>query len=151
MGDRDYVPAAVAQAGCTIVFHRLPIRPGRPILGALGPRGQAVLGLPGNPVSVLVTARRLGMIVLRRLGGLRDIDPPAPTVTLTAAAAELLGETPLRLWSYRPVQLASADRAELVIARSSGDFVAAARSDGFIEVAPGGVGRGPWPFYAWSP
>ncbi len=145
MGDRDYVPAAVAQAGCTVVFHRLPIRPGRPILGAIGPRGQAVLGLPGNPVSVLVTARRLGMIVLRRLGGFRDIDPPAPTVTLTGEAAQALA-----LWSYRPVRLVNAGRAELVSLRSSGDFVGAARSDGFIDVPPGGVGNGPWPFYTWS-
>jgi molybdopterin molybdotransferase len=150
MGDRDYVPAAVVQAGCTIVFHRLPMRPGRPLLGAIGPRGQAVLGLPGNPVSVLVTARRLGMIVLRRLAGLSNMDPPAPAVTLTAEAAELLAKTTLELWSYRPVRLLGAGCAEIATTRSSGDFVAAARSDGFIEVVPHGVGQGPWPFYGWS-
>jgi molybdopterin molybdotransferase len=151
MGDRDYVPAAVAEAGCALVFHRLPIRPGRPLLGAIGPRGQAILGLPGNPVSVLVTARRFGMMALRRLGGLCDIDPPGRMVTLTAESARGLAKTGLELWSYRPVRLAGAGRAELVVPHSSGDFVTAARSDGFIEVSPNGAGGGPWPFYTWSP
>ena len=34
MGDADYVPEAIESLGGHIAFHRLPIRPGRPILGA---------------------------------------------------------------------------------------------------------------------
>ncbi|GMV95676.1 MAG: molybdopterin molybdenumtransferase MoeA [Phycisphaerae bacterium] len=79
-GDHDHVPAAVAAAGGSVVFHRLPIRPGRPILGALGPAGQAILGLPGNPVSVMVTARRFGVPVLRRLAGCAQAEEPPALV-----------------------------------------------------------------------
>ena len=86
MGDRDFVPDAVRQAGGEIVFHGLALRPGRPTLGAVGPLGQAVLGLPGNPLSVLVTVRRLAAIALRKLAGMAEIDPPAPRVSLTGTA-----------------------------------------------------------------
>src|SRR5690606_20573956 len=43
MGDYDFVPAAVRAAGGRQVFHKLPIRPGKPIFGAVGPAGQLIL------------------------------------------------------------------------------------------------------------
>src|SRR5690606_32266336 len=60
MGDRDHVPQIVVQLGGETIFHKLPIRPGKPLLGAIGPQGQAILGLPGNPVSALVCGCRFG-------------------------------------------------------------------------------------------
>jgi len=36
------------------VFHRIAQRPGKPMWFGIGPHGQAVFGLPGNPVSTLV-------------------------------------------------------------------------------------------------
>ncbi len=51
-------PAAIARCGCQTIFHRLPIRPARPILGAVSQAGQLVLGLPGNPVSAAVGMTR---------------------------------------------------------------------------------------------
>jgi len=145
MGDCDYVPAAVTRVGAEILFHRLPMRPGRPMLGAVGPDGQAILGLPGNPVSVLVTARRLGSVVLRRLAGLALADSP-PSVVLVRNP-DLL---PAAEWRFRLARLCGPGAAELVPTMGSGDFVSAARSDGFVEVPPGATGPGPWPFFAWS-
>jgi hypothetical protein len=44
------VGAALAKAGCDVLFHNVAMRPGKPILAAQ--RGPClVLGLPGNPVS----------------------------------------------------------------------------------------------------
>ena len=71
MGDRDFVPEVVRQAGGEIIFHGIAQRPGRPTLGAVGPNGQAIFGLPGNPLSVLVAVRRLASIALRKLAGLK--------------------------------------------------------------------------------
>jgi molybdopterin molybdotransferase len=61
MGDTDHVPAAVRHCRAEVIFHRLAIRPGAPVLGAVGSEGQLIMGLPGNPVSVAVTFRRLGL------------------------------------------------------------------------------------------
>lgn len=55
VGDHDLVRPALEAAGATIDFWRIALRPGKPMMA--GRRGDmVVLGLPGNPVSVFVTA-----------------------------------------------------------------------------------------------
>lgn len=144
MGNRDFVPAAVARVGGQTVFHKLRQRPGKPMLGAVGPNGQALLGLPGNPMSVMVTARRFAYAVLRRLGGFVPNHHPNPVVTVRNPDQERLD-----LWWHRPVRLVSDGEAVLVSSRGSGDIAAAARSDGFVCFPPGAAGRGPWPYWTW--
>lgn len=145
MGDYDFVPAVLAELGCQIIFHKLPIRPGKPALGAVGPEGQAVLGLPGNPVSVMTTARRLALPALRRRAGFAQPDPPAACVTLLNP-----DDRQLALHWSRPVRLVAHGRAELIATRGSGDIISAARGDGFVEVPAKQTGAGPWPFYRWG-
>src|SRR5699024_3610202 len=77
MGDYDYVPEAVKQTGGEIIFHKLNQKPGKPLLGAVGSNGQAIIGLPGNPVSALVTTRRWASSVLRKRAGFLETKPPA--------------------------------------------------------------------------
>jgi len=145
MGDYDFVPAVLRDLGCAVVFHKLPIRPGKPVLGAIGPDGHAVLGLPGNPVSVMATARRIGAATLRHCAGFAEPDPPLGSVTLTNP-----DDKPLHLHWSRPVRLTEPGEAALIPTRGSGDPVSAARSDGFITIPPNATGPGPWPFYPWS-
>jgi molybdopterin molybdotransferase len=53
MGDYDFVPAGLAEAGFELPVHGAAIKPGRPLL--FGHRDDAwVFGLPGNPVSVFI-------------------------------------------------------------------------------------------------
>ncbi len=144
MGDYDYVPEAILQCGGRIVFHKLPIRPGRPILGAVGPNGQLIIGLPGNPVSVAITAHRYALVLIRKLGGLAE-EPTHPfTIRLKNPDAKLLD-----LIRYRLVKLDNQGQGELLDARGSGDLVSLAFSDGFIEVPAGQHGAGPWKYYPW--
>ncbi len=51
MGKFDLVPKVLARLGVQEVFHNIAQRPGRPMWFGIGPQGQAVFGLPGNPVS----------------------------------------------------------------------------------------------------
>jgi len=52
VGPRDLVPQALVACGGDVVFHRLRLRPGTPVLGGrLG--GAFVLGLPGSPAAAL--------------------------------------------------------------------------------------------------
>lgn len=144
-GDHDHVPAAVERVGGEVVFHKLPIRPGKPLLAAVGPGGQAILGLPGNPVSAMVTARRFACAALRRRAGFAR--PLLPPTHVRLANAD---EKALSLWWYRPVRLVEPGVAALVPGRGSGDVVGAARSDGFVELPQGASGEGPWPYWPWS-
>ncbi len=143
MGDRDHVPHTLATAGVELLFHKLPQRPGKPLLGAVGPGGQAVLALPGNPVSVMATARRFVVAALRKCAGITH-DETVGLVEVTNADDKTL---PLH-WS-RLVRWVGDGEVELVATRGSGDIASAARSDGFVLIPPGEQGRGPWPFYPW--
>jgi len=55
VGDHDYVREACGKLGVNEVFWRVAMRPGRPLYFGVGGEGQLVFGLPGNPVSALVT------------------------------------------------------------------------------------------------
>jgi len=145
MGDYDFVPAILAELGCDIIFHKLPIRPGKPVLGAIGPQGQAVLGLPGNPVSVMTTGRRLALPALRHRAGFVPADPSVASVTLVNP-----DDKPLALHWSRLVRWVGNGQAELITTRGSGDIISAARSDGFVEIPANQIGPGPWPFYSWG-
>lgn len=59
-GRRDLVPGALSELGVEPVFHKVRVKPGKPIWFGIGPRrapdrpGALVFGLPGNPASTLV-------------------------------------------------------------------------------------------------
>jgi molybdopterin molybdotransferase len=59
MGARDFVRESVERLGGEVLFHRVAIRPGKPVLCARfgGSKGPVLLGLPGNPVSTAVGLR----------------------------------------------------------------------------------------------
>lgn len=143
MGDYDFVPEAILQCGGKIIFHRLPIRPGKPILGAIGSKGQLIIGLPGNPVSVAVTAKRLAMPLLKKIAGFTK-ENPALFLPISNPDSQLLD----LIW-YRLVKLVGDGNVELLDSRGSGDLVSLAMSDGFIEVPAGQSGVGPWKYFSW--
>jgi molybdopterin biosynthesis enzyme len=102
--------------------------------------------LPGNPVSVMVTGRRFAAAALRKRAGFDRPDlPPAQ------AAVREPDDRTLSLYWYRLVRCVEPGVVELVPNRGSGDLVAAARSDGFVEIPPRRHGAGPWPYYPWMP
>ena len=74
-GKADFIPAALVEMGAEILFHKLWIRPGKPILMAKFPDGAIVFGLPGNPVSVAVGFRFLAAQAIRILQG-RALEKP---------------------------------------------------------------------------
>jgi molybdopterin molybdotransferase len=72
-GDEDHVKAAVEATG-SLHFWRLAIKPGRPV--ALGQIGRTpFMGLPGNPVAVMVTFLILARPLILRLAGATEIMP----------------------------------------------------------------------------
>lgn len=57
MGRYDFVPSALRSFGAEILFHKVAMRPGKPLLSARLSGGQLLFGLPGNPVSSAVGLR----------------------------------------------------------------------------------------------
>jgi molybdopterin molybdotransferase len=84
VGAHDLVRPALAEAGATLDFWRIAMRPGKPLLaGRLG--DAVVLGLPGNPVSAFVTARLFLLPLIARLGGAAAPVPATEPAALAAA------------------------------------------------------------------
>jgi len=69
-GKHDIVKDVLGALGARVVFHKIAVRPGKPVLLAELPGGPAVLGLPGNPVASVVAARFLVTPFLRAALGL---------------------------------------------------------------------------------
>lgn len=78
VGDADYVKEAVERIG-RIEFWKIALKPGKPL--AIGSVGNALFfGLPGNPVSAIVTYLLFVAPTIDRLGG----HEPTPPLTLAA-------------------------------------------------------------------
>jgi len=69
MGELDFIPATLRRLGAEIVFHKVGIRPGKPVLFAVLPGGPLYFGLPGNPLAAAVGARFIIDPALRAMAG----------------------------------------------------------------------------------
>jgi molybdopterin molybdotransferase len=80
VGPHDHVKPALAELGVEENFWRVALKPGKPTW--FGTRGrQLVFGLPGNPVSAMVTFHLFARPALRALAGAR-VDDTRVTATL---------------------------------------------------------------------
>ena len=71
MGDYDFTKAVFAELGADMHFWKLAIRPGQPLaFGTI--RGVLAFGLPGNPVSSMVTFEQLVRVAISKMGGHRQ-------------------------------------------------------------------------------
>ncbi len=86
VGDRDYVRPVLEKLGCTLEFWGVEIRPGHPLVfGRFGEAGPLVFGLPGNPVSAMVTFEQFVRPVLLRQLGRTHLFRPTVEATVSAA------------------------------------------------------------------
>lgn len=69
MGVADFIPSALKDLGAEFVFHKVAIRPGKPVLFARFVDGPLCFGLPGNPISTVVGLRFFVEPCLRALLG----------------------------------------------------------------------------------
>ena len=90
VGDADYTRKAVEALG-QLELWKLAMKPGKPL--AFGRIINCLfLGLPGNPVSALVTLHQVGLPLLRKLSG----EQVTPNMRLSATSTEILRKRPGR-------------------------------------------------------
>jgi molybdopterin molybdotransferase len=137
MGQRDYVPEALRMLGVRQVLHRIAQRPGKPMWFGIGPQGQVVFALPGNPVSALVCAARYLLPALQWATGLAA-EPPMPVCLESAVNANpaLTFFVPVRVHC----DLTGRAMAAPLPPGTSGDFSALPRTHGFVELPAGSTG-----------
>lgn len=74
-GDADYLPEVLAAMGAEKLFHKVAMRPGKPVWCGLSKQGKMIFALPGNPFSCLVNMTLLIAPYLRGCFGLPPLEP----------------------------------------------------------------------------
>jgi molybdopterin molybdotransferase len=106
VGEADFVKDLLGKLG-EVVFWKIAMKPGRPL--AYGRIGAAhFFGLPGNPVSVMVTFYQF---VREALLALMGVDPVPPVPTFTARCTSRLKKAPGRTEFQRGIDARGADGA----------------------------------------
>ena len=83
VGDHDLVAPALDRFGVTRSFHKIAMRPGKPLMA--GSKDATIfLGLPGNPVSAVVCGHLFLLPVVRRMLGQTDVLPKGVNARLSA-------------------------------------------------------------------
>lgn len=139
-GTLDLVPSALAEVGVEAVFHKIALRPGKPLwfgLGRARPGGgrPLVFGLPGNPVSGLVGVLLFVNPALEALAGRPASGPRSVAATLAAPYAHRGVRA-----TYHPARLVGepgAWRVEPLPWAGSPDLLTVSRADGFAAFPPG--------------
>jgi molybdopterin molybdotransferase len=73
VGDHDHVRDVLAALGCELRFWKVRVKPGKPLVFGLW-NGRPVLGLPGNPVSSMVTFELFARPALLKLMGRAQVE-----------------------------------------------------------------------------
>jgi molybdopterin molybdotransferase len=155
MGKYDHVEAALAALGARVVFDGVDIRPGRPLVFGFvgdGPGAKPFFGLPGNPLSTMVTFELFARPAVELLGGHGEA---APLRLLAARLAAAYAQRKLPLTALVPAALAAADGGEAAClqvrplpSQGSGDLAAMAAADALMVIEPGTTEL---PAGAWVP
>lgn len=144
-GKFDLVPGALAELGVEQVFHKIALRPGKPLWFGVkehGHRRPLVFGLPGNPVSGLVCFELFARPVIAALAGRGFATPSHVTAILShdfkykggrasCLPAAITPATPGE--SHSDTGMVGPPKVEILPWHGSADLVALARANGFAR------------------
>jgi molybdopterin molybdotransferase len=145
MGKYDLVEQALADLGAEFFFDGVLIQPGKPLVFGRA-RGKFFLGLPGNPLSTMVTFEVFARPALELLAGVAD----APLRFLHARLGADFRHKP-GLTRFLPAALAGCRDEAVVVPvkwQGSGDVGALTRSNCLLVAA---AGREEWKAGEWMP
>jgi molybdopterin molybdotransferase len=148
MGRYDFVEQVLAELQAEFFFTGARIQPGKPVVfgqtlcgagaparaGASAPVSKYFFGLPGNPVSTMVTFDLFARPMLEALAGMSPLPLVFPHARLKSAIHVKTG-----LKRFLPAILSGAyedSQAELVLWQGSGDIAAQARANCYIVIPP---------------
>jgi molybdopterin molybdotransferase len=126
-GDADFVPDTMTALGVEKLFHKLMIRPGKPIWCGKTADGKMVFALPGNPLSCMVTFTLFVQPYLNACYGLPT--PISMSMTLKDSRTKKTN-----LDEFFPVKIIpGTSTVEVVPFNGSGDIRAALFADGIAR------------------
>lgn len=118
-GDKDLVLQALEQLGARTLFHKVAIKPGKPIWCGVLPSGCIVFGLPGNPFSCLTTYNLFVRPLLRKT--------PTQSLAVPIGCHKIKSS---KLDEFFPVRLTADLQLEPLCLNGSGDIRLGLQADG---------------------
>ena len=130
MGDYDYVPDMMINAGVEVLFHKIAMKPGKPTI--FGRKGDnLIIGLPGNPVSTFLQFELLiKPLVYKLMGG--EYNPSSLKMPLGEEIEQKKSDRD----SWKPVRFEQG-AVYPVYYHGSGHIHALSQAQGFICVPAG--------------
>ncbi len=148
MGDYDLVPAVLKALGVKEIFHKVKVRPGKPMF--FGMKGRTlVFGIPGNPVANFMAYLAYIRPAIRKMAGRVDY---APEFKDGVCSSGFEPKTPRRALVLSTVRAKTAYTLAEVSNNGSADILALARANGFTMVKEGGSVKknGKAEFISWE-
>jgi molybdopterin molybdotransferase len=140
-GDFDLVPSVLGELGVEKIFHKIALRPGKPLwfgIKAEKDRRVLVFGLPGNPVSTLVCFELFVRPAIGALAGLGFSEPPIVRAKLNHPHDHPGGRAaylPARLTSsIRPDDPSEGPTVDILPWHGSADLATLARANGLVRL-----------------
>lgn len=129
MGDADHIPEVLTSLGAECLFHKVSIKPGKPIWCGVRPNNRVIFALPGNPFSCRVNSRIFIRPFLNACLGI-----PEKGIQLEFAG---IRDKRTTLDEFFPVIISAAGHIEEIPFNGSGDIRAGVGATG-IAKHPGG-------------
>jgi len=131
MGDYDFVKDIITELGVDVKFWKVKVKPGKPtIFGTHGPK--LFFGLPGNPVSVMVTFEQYVRPALLKMQGFEKVFRPVIRARLEEDVKNKAGRT--NLMRCRIERKSDHNIARLTGEQGSGILSSMAWADGLIII-----------------
>lgn len=136
MGKYDLVEDVLRSHGSDFFFTGALIQPGRPVVFGRGRKGKRTFffGLPGNPISTMVTFELFARTMVEALAGGRSTPLPFASASLSRPVMTKPGLT-----RFLPAILGGdhvKPKVELIAWQGSGDLPATAKANCFLVVTP---------------
>jgi molybdopterin molybdotransferase len=127
-GDADFVPDALERCGVQALFHKVKIKPGKPIWFGHHTNGLTVFALPGNPFSVQVASNIFIEPYLRSCFHLPPVTPFRLPINVTRKKKVSIDE-------FFPAKYAHEGALEIspIVFNGSGDITAIVHSHGIVH------------------
>ena len=130
VGDFDFVPDVLRSLGVEILFHKVAVKPGKPVL--FGRKGKTfIFGLPGNPVATFVLFEQLVKPLIYQLQGLEYEQTIMTGVLKQSVKSPKSGRI-----SFKPIKLIN-DEIHCINYGGSSNISALTDSNGFLKLDPG--------------
>ncbi len=135
-GDRDFVPQIVKETGYDLLFHKVKIKPGKPVMFGVLKDNHYIFGVPGNPVSSMVIFELFIKPAIRRFMRLPAYDGMMARATLESDFHRKNDSRD----EHVPVALkwdGSGFTASAVAYHGSGHFASMTRANGLMNIPVG--------------